>query len=347
MSFTTINLWYIVSAALFIFGLKQLGSPATAVRGNLLSSIAMLLAVVVTPLARDIVAYHWIMVGIIAGAIVGAFAATKIEMTEMPEMVALLNGSGGIASLLVGWAALYTADVNSFIAFTIFLSVLIGGITFTGSLVAYGKLSEKITSAAIVFDSQRIVNGALLALTVLCGVFFCVDPSPGSFLFYLAIILALVLGVMVVIPIGGADMPVVISLLNSYSGLAACAAGFAINNNILIVAGALVGAAGIILTNIMCRAMNRNFVSVIMGGFGTTAGDVDLVAAGVDRTEGAESGPEFLQLSELGGVQTLASAAVSSFSLVVMIPHWTRTIISHHRILAVVVVIAIGVCCWW
>ncbi|MFK7914215.1 MAG: NAD(P)(+) transhydrogenase (Re/Si-specific) subunit beta [Pseudomonadales bacterium] len=268
MSFTTINLWYIVSAALFIFGLKQLGSPATAVRGNLLSSVAMLLAVVVTLLARDIVAYHWIIVGIIAGAVVGAFAATKIEMTEMPEMVALLNGSGGIASLLVGWAALYTADVNSFIAFTIFLSVLIGGITFTGSLVAYGKLSEKITSAAIVFDAQRIVNGVLLALTVLCGVFFCMDPSPGSFLFYLAIILALVLGVMVVIPIGGADMPVVISLLNSYSGLAACAAGFAINNNILIVAGALVGAAGIILTNIMCRAMNRSLANVLFSGFG-------------------------------------------------------------------------------
>ncbi|MGI9325174.1 MAG: NAD(P)(+) transhydrogenase (Re/Si-specific) subunit beta [Pseudomonadales bacterium] len=268
MSLTIINLWYIVSAALFIFGLKQLGSPATAVRGNMLSSMAMLLAIVVTLLARDIVAYHWIIIGMIIGGAVGAYFAKTVEMTGMPEMVALFNGSGGLASLLVGWAALYTSVVTSFTAFTIFLSVLIGGVTFTGSIVAWAKLSEKIDGKPIVFDAQRVVNGALLGLVVLCGVVFCVDPEPGSILFYVAIILALVLGVMVVIPIGGADMPVVISLLNSYSGLAACAAGFAIGNNILIVAGSLVGAAGMILTNIMCKAMNRSLANVLFSGFG-------------------------------------------------------------------------------
>ncbi len=268
MSLTIINMWYIVSAALFIFGLKQLGSPATAVRGNLLSSGAMLLAVVVTLLARDIVAYHWIIIGMIIGGSIGAYFAKTVEMTGMPEMVALFNGSGGLASLLVGWAALYTSAVTSFTAFTIFLSVLIGGVTFTGSIVAWAKLSEKIDGKPIVFDAQRVVNAALLGLVVLCGVVFCLDPEPDSLLFYVAIILALILGVMVVIPIGGADMPVVISLLNSYSGLAACAAGFAIGNNILIVAGSLVGAAGMILTNIMCKAMNRSLANVLFSGFG-------------------------------------------------------------------------------
>ena len=268
MSIELINVWYIVAAALFIFGLKQLGSPATAVRGNQLSAIGMLLAIVVTLFARDIISYQWIIVGVIIGGAIGAFAARTVAMTEMPEMVALFNGSGGIASMLVGWAALYPPTVSSFTAFTIFLSVLIGGITFTGSIVAYLKLSEKIDGKPIVFGAQRIVNGALLGVLFLSGLFFCLDPNPVSALLFVIIALSLVLGVMVVIPIGGADMPVVISLLNSYSGLAACAAGFAIGNNILIVAGSLVGAAGIILTNIMCRAMNRSLANVLFSGFG-------------------------------------------------------------------------------
>lgn len=268
MSWEWINIWYIASAALFIFGLKQLGSPATAVRGNQLSAIAMLLAIVVTLFAKDIVSYEWIILGVIVGGGIGAYFARTIAMTEMPEMVALFNGTGGIASLFVGWAALYGTGIGAFEGFTIFLSVLIGGVTFTGSIIAYAKLSERMDGAPIVFGAQRIVNGALLGLIILCGVVFCLDPVPGSFLFYLAIVLALILGVMVVIPIGGADMPVVISLLNSYSGLAACAAGFAIGNNILIVAGALVGAAGMILTNIMCRAMNRSLANVLFSGFG-------------------------------------------------------------------------------
>jgi len=268
MSELLINATYIIAAALFIFGLKQLGSPATAVRGNLLSAVGMFIAVVVTLFSREILEFQWIIAGIILGSAIGAVTAKKVAMTSMPEMVALFNGSGGLASLLVGWAALYNTGNTTFTVVTILLSVLIGGITLSGSIVAWGKLSEVMNSAAIVFGAQRIVNALLLAVLVICCVLFAMEPALDSPYLYAVIALSLVFGVMAVIPIGGADMPVVISLLNSYSGLAACAAGFAIHNNILIVAGSLVGAAGIILTNIMCKAMNRSLANVLFSGFG-------------------------------------------------------------------------------
>lgn len=263
-----INLSYVVAAILFIYGLKLLGHPGTARRGNQLSAIGMLIAVVFTLIDQNILSYGWIIFGILVGSAIGTYAARTIEMTSMPEMVALFNGFGGIASLMVGWAALSEPELNSFILITIFLSILIGGVTFTGSLVAWGKLSEKIAGQPIQFSGQRIVNSALLAAIVLCGIMFVNYPDT-SFWLYLAILLSIALGILAVIPIGGADMPVVISLLNSYSGLAACAAGFAINNNILIVAGSLVGASGIILTNIMCKAMNRSLANVLFSGFGS------------------------------------------------------------------------------
>ena len=193
--------------------------------------------------------------------------ARLVQMTSMPEMVALFNGFGGMASLLVGWAALAPGSAT-FTLVTIILSILIGGVTFTGSMIAYGKLSERIGSGAVLFSGQQVVN-SLIVLGILGGaVMFCLQPENMSWL-YLVVALSLVFGVMAVIPIGGADMPVVISLLNSYSGLAACAAGFAVNNNILIVAGALVGASGIILTQIMCKAMNRSLANVLFSGFGS------------------------------------------------------------------------------
>ncbi|MEM9623987.1 MAG: NAD(P)(+) transhydrogenase (Re/Si-specific) subunit beta [Pseudomonadota bacterium] len=268
MSIELINIWYIVAAALFVFGLKQLGSPATAVRGNRLSALGMLIAVAVTLFNAEILSFTWILVAAAVGGIVGAVAAQKVAMTSMPEMVALFNGTGGIASLLVGWAALYNTGNTTFTDITILLSIVIGGITFTGSILAWGKLSEVMNSAAIVFGAQRIVNGALVVALVVCSVMFCLEPSVNSPYLYAVIGLACLFGVMAVLPIGGADMPVVISLLNSYSGLAACAAGFAIHNNILIVAGSMVGAAGIILTNIMCKAMNRSLANVLFSGFG-------------------------------------------------------------------------------
>ncbi|MDB4631740.1 NAD(P)(+) transhydrogenase (Re/Si-specific) subunit beta, partial [Pseudomonadales bacterium] len=201
--------------------------------------------------------------------------ARKVAMTGMPELVALFNGFGGLASLMVGWAALAmalsiadtTAPVPLFTLVTVFVSILIGGLTFTGSLLAYGKLSERISGRPFMYDGQRIINGLILLAVLACAVLFILDPTNQNWL-YLAVALALVLGVMFVLPIGGADMPVVIALLNSLSGVAAAAAGFAIGNILLIVAGSLVGASGLILTNIMCKAMNRSLRNVLFSGFG-------------------------------------------------------------------------------
>jgi proton-translocating NAD(P)+ transhydrogenase subunit beta len=268
MNATLINLVYIVASVLFIFGLKMLSSPATARKGNLLSAVGMFIAVVVTLFSQQILEFQYIVISAIVGAVIGAFAARMVAMTSMPEMVALFNGSGGAASLLVGWAALYQTGDTTFTLITIYLSILIGGVTTSGSVVTYAKLAELMPSRAILFAAQRIVNGAILAILIIAGVMFCLEPSTNSWPFIAIVALSLVLGVMAVIPIGGADMPVVISLLNSYSGLAACAAGFAINNNVLIVAGALVGASGIILTNVMCKAMNRSLANVLFSGFG-------------------------------------------------------------------------------
>ena len=270
-----INLVYVASAVLFIFGLKLLGSPDTARRGNLISAAGMFIAVVVTLLDQKIIAYEYIALGIVLGALVGAVAARKVAMTGMPELVALFNGFGGLASLMVGWAALAmalsiadtTAPVPLFTLVTVFVSILIGGLTFTGSLLAYGKLSERISGRPFMYDGQRIINGLILLAVLACAVLFILDPTNQNWL-YLAVALALVLGVMFVLPIGGADMPVVIALLNSLSGVAAAAAGFAIGNILLIVAGSLVGASGLILTNIMCKAMNRSLRNVLFSGFG-------------------------------------------------------------------------------
>jgi len=266
-----INLSYTAAAVLFILGLKFLGSPATARRGNTLSALGMLLAVVVTLLDQAIIDYRWILLGIVIGGVIGTLAARLVAMTAMPEMVALFNGFGGLASLLVGGVALAQSRLESFLLLTIFLSILIGGVTFTGSLVAWGKLSEKLPGRPILFRGQRQVNAGLLLANFACGALFVFYPEQPFWLF-LAVVLSATLGVMTVIPIGGADMPVIISLLNSYSGLAACAAGFAINNNILIVAGSLVGASGIILTNIMCKAMNRTLGNVLFSGVGAAGG---------------------------------------------------------------------------
>ena len=264
-----INFTYILSAILFVFGLKMLSSPATARKGNLVSAVGMLLAVVATLITKGLT-FEWILIGIVVGTIIGAIAARTVAMTAMPEMVALFNGSGGIASLLVGWAVYhYTPQQDLFTTVTIFLSVLIGGVTFTGSVVAWGKLSEKITGKPVLYPGQQIVNSLILLALVAGGVIYSMDPAAHYDIFIGIVVLSLVLGVLVVIPIGGADMPVVISLLNSYSGLAACAAGFVIQNNILIVAGALVGASGIILTQIMCKAMNRSLGNVLFSGFGS------------------------------------------------------------------------------
>jgi len=237
------------------------------VKGNMYSAAAMLIAVAVTLFNENILSFDWIIFAAVAGSIIGALAAQRVQMTSMPEMVAIFNGSGGIASLLVGWAALFNTGNTLLTDITVVISIVVGGMTFSGSILAWGKLSEIMNSAAVVFSGQRVVNSAIVLGLLLFSVLFCLDPSVSSPYLYLIISLSILLGVMAVLPIGGADMPVVISLLNSYSGLAACAAGLAINNNILIVAGSMVGAAGIILTNIMCKAMNRSLAHVLFSGF--------------------------------------------------------------------------------
>ena len=290
MSFVT-PILYIISAILFVFGIKQLSKPTTARRGNATSSLGMLIAVVATLVGRGF-QFQWIIVGALAGAIIGVLASKLVKMTAMPEMVALFNGFGGLASLLVGWgtyqvvadsmgvgwgapaadgAAFLAAVGGSFSSVTIYLAILIGGITFTGSIIAWGKLSGTVTQKPVLFTGQNVINFLILLAILVGAVWFTVSPDQ----YWIAVVatgVALLLGVMVVIPIGGADMPVVISLLNSYSGLAACAAGFVIRNNLLIITGALVGASGIILTSIMCKAMNRSLGNVLFSGFGAAGG---------------------------------------------------------------------------
>ena len=278
-----INYVYVVCAALFVLGLKMLGSPATARRGNLVSALGMLIAIVATLLAQGL-DYRWIVIGMLIGGLIGTAGAYFVKMTAMPEMVALFNGSGGLASLLLSWSEYHhNPAMAPFIALVTALSVFIGGVAFTGSMVAYAKLAGKISQQAVVFKGQHLVNGAIVLTAAAAAALFYLKPDSliGYLFFVVMILVALVFGVTSIIHVGGADIPVVISLLNSYTGLAACAAGFVVSNNILIVAGALVGASGIILTRLMCKAMNRSLFNIFFSGFGTTT-------AGAGSTSGVQ-----------------------------------------------------------
>jgi len=280
-----IDFAYVAAAVLFIYGLKMLSSRSTARRGNRVSAIGMLLAVVATLFNQDM-DYRFILVGVLVGGLVGAVAAMRVAMTSMPELVALFNGFGGIASLLVGWAE-YQRNIGSWAAATqmpasstvvaIWLAVFIGGVTFSGSMIACAKLARRIPGTPVGLKHQQLLNAAIVLGALVCGTAYIVDPVVAYTSFLVTVGLAFILGVFATLPIGGADMPVVISLLNSCSGLAACAAGFAINNMVLIVSGALVGASGLVLTGIMCKAMNRSLSHVLFSGFapagaGTSAG---------------------------------------------------------------------------
>jgi len=280
---------YIGASVLFIVGLQMLGRAETAKRGNRVSAIGMLLAIVATLFFEVGLDYTWIVLGLVIGGAIGAIAARRVQMTGMPEMVALLNGSGGLASLLVGWAEYARSDVvPTFAAFAIVVTVLIGGLAATGSVVAFAKLSGRMDGKPLLFAGQKALNALVLGLALVAGAVVVVDTAVAGGLppalvvgaFAAVLLVALLLGVMAVLPIGGADMPIVVSLLNSYSGIAAAAAGFVIDNNVLVVAGSLVGASGLILTNIMCKAMNRSLANVLFGGFGAT------VTAGTKAMEG-------------------------------------------------------------
>ena len=274
-----INMSYVLAAVLFILALKAMSSPKTARRGNLIGAIGMLVAVVFTLTDQKIVTWPWIIAGLVIGSAIGAYLAMTVKMTGMPQMVAVFNGMGGLASGLVVLVYAFTQSLDHYVAVTVAVSTLIGWITLTGSLVAFAKLQGFVLSGrAILFPYQKPANLAMLALAVALIVLWSFFPSWWLLVIPL-LLLAAALGIGFTIPIGGADMPVVISLLNSYSGLAACATGFVLNNSGLIIAGALVGASGIILTRIMCHAMNRSLANVLFGGVGATVATKD----GIER----------------------------------------------------------------
>jgi len=286
MRSTVVPIIYLLSTMLFIFGIKQLARVKTARRGNALAAVGMLLAIIGSLLELGLVDYRWIASGMLIGTIIGAAFAIRVQMTAMPEMVALFNGFGGIASALVAVSVYWDLVVQraptgrvygalgSYESITVMLSILIGGITFTGSLVALLKLQGKLKKGQPILLPARhyITFGLLFASFVFGGIAVAAGASE-SIVWVLALAaVSLILGILLTIPIGGADMPVVVSLLNSYSGVAASMAGFVIGNPLLIIAGAMVGAAGLILTQIMCVAMNRSLLNVLVGGFGVTDG---------------------------------------------------------------------------
>ena len=279
MSITLINFAYLVASVLFILGLKGLTHPRTAVRGNTLGALGMLLAVLATLLDQRILSFEYILAGIVVGALIGVLFAAKIPMTSMPELVAVFNGFGGGASVLVAGAALIEAQSPSH-QFTVSTAVsgLIGAVTFWGSIVAFFKLTEML-KRLIQFSGQQFFNGLLTLACIALGGWLVLEPGQLE-AFWIMILVASFLGVMLVVPIGGADMPVVISFLNSCSGLAAAATGFVLDNNVLIIAGSLVGASGLILTQIMCKAMNRSLGNVFFGGVGA-----QVAASGVSDDE--------------------------------------------------------------
>jgi len=271
---TLIDLGYIAASILFILGIKMLGKQERARMGNLMSALGMLIAITAA-MFECCLDFTWVITGLIIGSLIGLIAARTVKMTAMPQMVALLNGFGGIASLLVGWENYHSQpDSDLLVRVAVLLAVLIGGVAFSGSLVAYGKLAGKISGRPILFKRQALIDILILAAVLICSLSWVYEPRGiFSYLVFLLIIaLSLSLGVFSVMPIGGADMPVVIALLNSYSGLAASAAGFILLNNVLIVAGSLVGASGLILTGIMCKAMNRSLGNVLFSGFAKRRG---------------------------------------------------------------------------
>ena len=277
---------YLISAVCFILALKGLSSPASARSGNMFGIAGMTIAVVTTLLAPNVSAYLSIFVAVAAGAAIGTITALRIQMTAMPQLVAAFHSLVGLAAVLVAAAALYapeaygigsSGDIKSASLIEMSLGAVIGAITFTGSIIAFAKLQALMSGSPIVFPGQHLLN--LLAGLVIIGliVLFCLTGGGSYSVFWAMIALALLLGILIIIPIGGADMPVVVSMLNSYSGWAAAGIGFTLQNPALIIVGALVGSSGAILSYIMCRAMNRSFFSVILGGFGaetsTTSSD--------------------------------------------------------------------------
>jgi NAD(P) transhydrogenase subunit beta len=267
MSERAVDYIYILSAALFILALKWMNTPATARRGVLSGEIGMLLAVIGTLLKHDVVNYQWILIAFFIGSAVGVPLAYLMPMTAVPQRTALSHAFGALAAALVGTAEYYRETPHGFVMVALVLETLLGFLTFTGSLMAFGKLQEILPTRPLTYRNQNFINLSLFGITVLLGVRLAIVPTD-TWIFPIFAGLATLFGILLIIPIGGADMPTVIALLNSYAGLSACAMGFALNNKMLIIAGALDGSSGLILSIIMCRAMNRSFANVLFGAFG-------------------------------------------------------------------------------
>ncbi len=278
---------YLLSAVLFIFALKGLTHPASAVRGNYYGMAGMLIAIAATLLGNEVQSYGFIIAGVAAGALIGAILAMRIQMTAMPQLVAALHSFVGMAAVLVAIGTFLNKQqmglLNPVLMGELSAGVIIGAITFSGSVIAFGKLQGLISGKPVVFKGQHQVNALIALLTIALGIYFA---STGSMTALIVMtLLAFLLGFTLIIPIGGADMPVIISMLNSYSGWAAAATGFTLGNNLLIIVGALVGFSGAILSFIMCRAMNRSIVSVVFGGFGSDSAASDGAGAGATAAE--------------------------------------------------------------
>jgi len=269
------NIVYLISASLFIIGLKRLASPTTARNGNRLASLGMLIAIIVTILKYTDNNFEWIIIGIVIGGLLGIILSKYVQMTAIPQLVAIFNGFGGGASALVAiYEILYPKEsvISIFVLAAIAFSTILGSLTLTGSFIAFGKLQEIIPTRPILFPLRNYLNSFLLLLILFFAIIMIIPNFSSLNILYILIALSLLAGILIVIPIGGADMPVIIALLNSYSGIAGAGAGFVLNNPVLIISGSLVGASGLILTRIMIKAMNRSLTNVILGGLGSDDG---------------------------------------------------------------------------
>jgi H+-translocating NAD(P) transhydrogenase subunit beta len=285
---------YLLAAALFILALKWMSSPATARRGVISGEIGMLMAVVGTLLRHEIFNYEWIVIALLVGTVIGVPLAILMPMTHVPQRTAISQACGAFASALIGTAEYYRQFPHGFVMAALCIEMLLGFLTTTASLMAFGKLNEMLPSRPIVYKGQNFVNLGLLGVAIVIGGMLVVNPE-NTMLFPIFVSLALIFGVLLIIPIGGPDMPTVIALLNSYAGLSACAMGFALDNKLLIIAGALDGSSGFILSIIMCRAMNRSFTNVLFGGFGQLATSVGAVEARPVRSASPEEAASILE----------------------------------------------------
>ena len=288
------GLAYLVAAICFIMALRGLSSPETARRGNAIGIAGMVIAVATTLADPGVVSFELIAAGVVIGGAIGTVIALRIQMTALPQLVAAFHSLVGLAAVAVATAAFYApeaygigtvGDIKTASLIEMAIGTAVGAVTFTGSVVAFAKLQGLVSGAPLVFKGQHPLNAGLGVVLVLLVVWLCLAEAPAAY--WLIVILALALGFLIIVPIGGADMPVVISMLNSYSGWAACGIGFTLSNTLLIITGALVGSSGAILSYIMCRGMNRSFFSVILGGFGVEGGQA---AAGADGERHVKAG---------------------------------------------------------